>query len=111
MPFGISPENLIELGPAFVFLHLDNAFNDCLIQLDNHEDGILSDDNNIFGTYIHGIFDESHMLNHLLSWAGLNKAENFDHKAHQVTELNLFADVVEKAIPIEKVISLLKTHI
>ena len=84
-----------------------NAFKDCLIQLDGHEDGILSEDNTIFGTYIHGIFDESHMLNHLLSWAGLNKAENFDYKAHQLNELNRLADVVEKAIPIEKLISLL----
>ena len=84
-----------------------NAFNDCLIQLDHHEDGILSDDDNIFGTYIHGIFDEPDMLNHLLSWAGLNEAEAFDYQAHQINELNRLADIVEKAIPADKLISIL----
>ena len=85
-----------------------DALNDCLIQLEGHEDGLSNNDNNIFGTYIHGIFDESEILNHFLSWAGLNKPEDFDYKSHQLNELNRLANIVEQAIPVEKIISILE---
>jgi adenosylcobyric acid synthase len=85
-----------------------NAFENTLIQLENHEDGVINDDSNIFGSYIHGLFDENDMLEYLLNWAGLNTIEHFNYQQHQANELERLANVVEAAIPLNKIITILK---
>jgi adenosylcobyric acid synthase len=84
------------------------AFDDCLIQLESHKDGIKNADNTILGSYIHGIFDETAMLEYLLNWAGLKQLESFDYRQHQEDELNRLACEVEKAIPFKTLQDILK---
>ena len=48
------------------------------VELNDLADGMLSQDNQIFSTYLHGLFDPPEALNLILNWAGLNKVENFD---------------------------------
>ena len=83
------------------------AFDHCLIQLMDHEDGLMNSERSIFGSYIHGIFDENAMLEYLLRWAGLNHIEHFDYQAHQLSELDRLAKVVEQAIPVETLLTIL----
>ena len=68
-----------------------------LIALDNgSHDGYLSADNNIFGTYLHGLFDNSASCNAILQWAGLKttKAVNLNDIREQ--ELERLADCLEE---------------
>ena len=83
------------------------AFKNCLIQLEDHEDGLMNKDNNVFGSYIHGIFDEPAMLEYLLHWAGLSTVEHFDYQQHQSDELDRLANIVEQAIAVDKLIDIL----
>lgn len=48
-----------------------------LISLDNgssqeRNDGFINQDNNVLGTYLHGLFDQPEACNQLLKWAGLH---------------------------------------
>ncbi len=83
------------------------AFDRCLFDLGDHQDGVMSDDKQVLGTYIHGVFDSAEMLNYLLQWAGLDDAEDFDYQQHQDKEIDRLADVVEKVLSVDKLKGLL----
>jgi adenosylcobyric acid synthase len=63
-------------------------------------DGAISTDGKIIGTYVHGAFDEKAMLGEILRWAGLITLADFDYQAYRENEINRLADVVEQALPI-----------
>jgi adenosylcobyric acid synthase len=77
----------VSSGPA-----LDNA----ALDLGDHRDGARSTDNQIFGTYVHGIFDEADSLTSLLAWAGLQQVEHFDYRARQEADIDRLADAIEQ---------------
>ncbi len=63
--------------------------------VDNKE-GYLSPDNQIFGTYLHGIFDNPKANQALLTWAGLKAAQSVDINAIRETQLNRLANTYEE---------------
>jgi len=69
---------------------------------DGRSDGVISADNQIFATYCHGIFDHPEALTALLSWAGLQEAEQVDFAARREADLDRLADSVEAALDWEK---------
>lgn len=78
---------------------------------DGRSDGILSDDGQVFGTYVHGIFDAPEACDHLLQWAGL---ENTDEKSISIEQerehqLNRLADTLEKSLDFDKLFSCLQS--
>ena len=83
------------------------AFDHCLFQLEDHNDGVMSDDKQILGSYIHGVFDEQSMMQYLLNWAGVKDAEAFNYDELQEFEINRLADEVEKVLPISTLRTLL----
>jgi adenosylcobyric acid synthase len=72
------------------------ALENPALNLGDHRDGALSADGNIFGSYVHGIFDEQESLTSLLAWAGLREVEAFDYRARQEADINRLADAVEQ---------------
>ena len=81
------------------------AFDQCAIKLTNHNDGIFSEDNQVFGTYIHGIFDEQAASEFLLGWAGVKNNQNFDYKVHQEKEIDRLASTVKDHFNVTKLIT------
>ena len=77
------------------------ALENPAIQLSDKVDGVLSDDNQIMGTYLHGLFDHSSALSSLLKWAGLNETTSFDYKALREQELDRLANEMQKHIDID----------
>lgn len=73
--------------------------------VDNEQlnDGILSSDGQVLGTYLHGLFDSSQACSLLLKWAGLNQAEVVDIDAIRQEQLNRFADQLEQDLDIEQI--------
>lgn len=59
-------------------------------------DGAISDDGQILGTYLHGLFDHSEACRALLTWAGLENSESFDYAQLQEREINRLADCIEE---------------
>ena len=82
-----------------------------LVQLDDdfgqRYDGARNDDNSVIGSYVHGILDESSVLNAILGWAGLAAVEPFDYQAHRASEMDRLADVTETALPLSKLMQLI----
>ncbi len=73
------------------------ALSKPLIDLDNGQsDGVISEDGQIIGSYLHGIFDHPQACQLLLHWAGLKKVERLDYHAIQEHEINRLADAIEE---------------
>lgn len=62
----------------------------------NKPEGAISADNQIIGTYWHGLFESSSACNALLKWAGLSEAVAIDYHALRETEINRLADCIEQ---------------
>lgn len=74
-----------------------------LIDYGDTVEGFVSSDQQILGTYLHGLFDSSAALNALINWAGQNSgsegfAENSNLNDIRETQLERIADTVEKYI-------------
>lgn len=59
-------------------------------------DGAISDCNQVFGTYLHGIFDNSQAVSELCRWAGVEEIAVVDHKQNQQKAIDRIADAIEQ---------------
>ena len=59
-------------------------------------DGALSGDDQILGTYLHGLFDTPDACAALLAWAGLARAEVSDYQALREATFDRLADAVDQ---------------
>jgi len=58
-------------------------------------DGFVNKDNNILGTYLHGLFDKPLSCNALLKWAGLSSDKMIELDEIREQQLNRLADCIE----------------
>jgi adenosylcobyric acid synthase len=70
------------------------ALTNPLVQLADRNDGAISSDGNIAGTYLHGLFDDSDACAALLSWAGLQEPAMLDYHARREVDIERLADSV-----------------
>ena len=75
--------------------------------LSDGADGAVSADNQIFGTYVHGIFDKRQACAALLSWAGLKAPVCVDYQESREKQIDGLADVIEKELDLKIVYALL----
>ena len=88
-------------GDSLFALHNVEDGEDCF------DDGALSEDNQVMGTDLHGLFDETAMLRHWLHWAGLPHVEAFDYHVFRDAQIDRIADVVEAEMPLDDLLQLL----
>ncbi len=77
------------------------ALRNPAIKLADKMDGVISDDNQIMGTYLHGIFDKTSALTSLLNWVGLKEIAPFNYEDLREEELNRLADEMQQHIDID----------
>ena len=63
--------------------------------LDGRADGALSVDQQILGTYVHGLFDSPQACDALLAWAGYRGEPSPDIRSRREQDLERLADAVE----------------
>lgn len=63
--------------------------------LQGRSEGAISNDDQILGTYLHGLFDHPEACSALLRWAGLNSAIVVDLPALRESSLNRIADAAQ----------------
>ena len=73
------------------------------------QDGAINNDNNVLGTYLHGIFDQPQACDQLLSWAGLEKHGAIDLDQHREQQLDRLADCLEQNLDSEFLSGLTKS--
>lgn len=64
-------------------------------------EGMLSADNQILGTYMHGLFDSPAACQLLLQWAGMQDANSIDVDQIREQQLNRLADVLEQHLDVD----------
>jgi adenosylcobyric acid synthase len=65
--------------------------------MNGQNEGAISADGQVAGTYIHGIFDEPGACDVLLQWAGLDRTgAAVDYQQHRLAQLDRLADQVEQ---------------
>ncbi len=84
-----------------------------MASLDGNPDGAISSDNQIMGTYVHGIFDQPEACNALLQWCGLRAegegvGQAVDYQRHRQQQLDRLADMVEEHLDTEWLCHLLQ---
>ena len=73
------------------------ALNRPLIQFDDgKQEGAISDDGQIMGTYLHGLFDQASSCSALLNWAGLQSAAAVHLSDVRQKQLDRLADTLEQ---------------
>ncbi len=77
------------------------------LTLETHHDGAFSDDNQILGTYVHGLFESRAACDALLFWAGLRAPHTTDY--HQLREAGIdrVADAIEAHLDVDALLHLL----
>ena len=74
-------------------------------QEDGRKDGVISDDNSIIGSYVHGLFDCPEACSALLSWSGLSRVQAYDYPALREQGIDLVADTLEQHLDIEAMLN------
>ena len=69
--------------------------------LDGKADGAISADNQILGSYLHGIFDEPQACNAILNWAGYHQRIAPDMAQLREANLNRLADSLEASLDLD----------
>jgi adenosylcobyric acid synthase len=63
---------------------------------DGRDDGAISADGQVMGTYVHGLFESARACAALLQWAGLAKAAELDYDGLRERDIDRLADLVEQ---------------
>ncbi|WP_416137399.1 cobyric acid synthase [Halomonas sp. HK25] len=79
-------------------------------ELAGEPDGAISEDGQVMGTYLHGLFDTAEACTALMARCGLDKtAAAVDLAAHRQAELDRLADALEHSLDIAAIERLLDT--
>jgi adenosylcobyric acid synthase len=64
----------------------------------DRQDGAISDDGQVMGTYLHGLFEHPESCSTLLKWAGLEAPELLDQAAIREEQLERLAETLEQTL-------------
>jgi adenosylcobyric acid synthase len=99
----ISDASVFEGYEIHAGVSVGNALLKPLLKMASGEtEGVVSSDNKIIGTYVHGIFDQTEARESLLKWAGMGDVALVDFSELSEQGINLMADTLEKYLDFAK---------
>lgn len=81
-----------------------------LFRLPRGPEGARSDDDQVRGTYLHGVFEAPSTAAALLDWAGMEQAYAVDYDALREQAIDRLADALETHLDMEQVLTLLDSY-
>lgn len=99
----ISTENKTDHNPVLTTKRAGTG----IVFDDDKRDGYLSQDEQIFGCYLHGLFDQSSACQHLLQWCGLSTKATLDLAEQRDEQIDRLADVLEGHLHMDQLFKLL----
>ncbi|WP_293266043.1 cobyric acid synthase [Neptunomonas sp.] len=93
-------------------IHCGTSIGDALVTplirfSDGAPEGAVSVDGQIAGTYLHGLFESSGVVNQVLQWAGLKTVAAFDYNERKDIDLDRLADSIEEHLDMQAIHRLL----
>jgi adenosylcobyric acid synthase len=73
-----------------------------------YADGAISDDQQIIGTYLHGLFENKFLTESVLFWASGKQITGYDWQEVRENELERLADVLEEHLDLTKISQIVK---
>ncbi|MBV1880052.1 MAG: cobyric acid synthase [Pseudomonadales bacterium] len=68
----------------------------------SEQDGVVDESDQVFGSYLHGLFDRKEALREILIWSGLKHTVDFDIRAFQESQIDRLADCIEENLDLER---------
>ncbi|MGJ7096006.1 cobyric acid synthase [Vibrio hannami] len=75
---------------------------DAPLSLSEGKDGAIGMDGQVFGSYLHGIFESPNACRSILRWAGLREAQGVDFAQMREDGINRVADAIEEHLDLQK---------
>ena len=79
-----------------------------LVALEQGPDGVISADEQVVGTYLHGLFETPEATRLILRWAGLEQADALEYQQLREDGINRLADTLEQHLDMAAVLALLE---
>ena len=83
------------------------ALDNPLVALDTRQDGAISPDNQVAGTYLHGLFESKESCDSLLRWAGLTAPQSPDYQQLREQGIDRMADAMAQHMDLTAIDKLL----
>lgn len=83
------------------------AFARPLLRLDGRPEGAVSEDGQVLGTYVHGLFDAQGALTALLRHAGVSAPAPLDYEALLEASIDRLADTIEAHLDLARIEALI----
>ena len=80
-----------------------NALSSPFAKIDTRNEGAISEDGQIIGSYLHGLFNEPDTCEALLKWAGLEKPTPLDYEQIREKQINRLADSIEQHLDLDRI--------
>lgn len=74
------------------------------VDLMGRYDGAMSEDDQVLGTYVHGLFERSETTAALLRWAGLSTPKTIDYGALREAGIERIADAMEAHLAVDRIL-------
>lgn len=74
---------------------------------DSGNDGAVSADGQIFGTYWHGLFEENESLDTLLNWVSTEPRQEFNYHDYRQQQIERLASAIEQNLNIKQIMQML----
>lgn len=92
-----------EMTPVSGYeIHLGESLGEArsrpVFSLEDEAEGSYSEDGQVMGTYLHGLFDNARACQKILSWAGLSQVKMVNYEQRREDEIQRLADSVEQAL-------------
>jgi adenosylcobyric acid synthase len=85
-----------------------SALEQPLLQLESGLDGARSDDDQVRGSYVHGLFDHQQACASLLTWAGLQSQQTLDYAQLQERHIDRLAEALEAHLDMDQILDIMK---
>lgn len=96
-------QNKVEVNGYEIHVGVTSGVSqDAPVQLEERNDGAIGMDNQVFGTYLHGIFESPEACGAILQWAGLQESKGCDFAAMREEGINRVADAIESHLDLNK---------
>lgn len=87
----------------------DKVFCDVTDQYgQSYSDGLISNDGQILGTYLHGLFENKDVIQAVLAWVSSKKYSAMDWNEVRENELGRLADMLEENLDISKIVEVIE---